>query len=280
MDRMTVESYAKKRRRQKDDVQVGRSALRDKNLSLKAKGLLAIFMSLDDDEEALMEFIQTLSTGGKDAHRAAINELEKHGYVVKRRLYNHETKRFAGWEYMFDDVVWVEEEERIIHTNKQKSENPTSGKKAEIGKSDFGENGPKTDLQKSENPTCNQRDLKDDLNKDDLIDRVHNILIIDFPELTKDTVESMYTHCLQYSPSNMEKYIEKALRSDLTKKKRKKNFVSKKAPVRVEQIPDWLDEHKKEQEMHLKKEVDIRTHEDKQKELADILAEFKTSNGA
>lgn len=59
--------------------------LQDKNLSLKAKGLLTIVLSLPPDWEISLDGLQTLSKDGIDAVRAALNELEQNGYLTRSR---------------------------------------------------------------------------------------------------------------------------------------------------------------------------------------------------
>ncbi len=59
--------------------------LQDKNLSLKAKGLLTIVLSLPPDWTISLDGLQTLSKDGIDSVRSALNELEKNGYLTRSR---------------------------------------------------------------------------------------------------------------------------------------------------------------------------------------------------
>ena len=54
---------------------------KNKNLTLKAKGLLSLMLSLPDDWNYNMQGLATLSRDGIDSVRSAIKELEHHGYV-------------------------------------------------------------------------------------------------------------------------------------------------------------------------------------------------------
>lgn len=61
--------------------------MRDKNLSLKAKGLLALIMSLPDDWEFTIDGLNAITKEGKTALYSAINELKEFRYcnvVVSR----------------------------------------------------------------------------------------------------------------------------------------------------------------------------------------------------
>lgn len=58
--------------------------LKDKNLSLKAKGLLSIMLSLPDKWEYSIAGLEVLSNDGKHTTNSAIKELEKHGYLLRK----------------------------------------------------------------------------------------------------------------------------------------------------------------------------------------------------
>ncbi len=59
---------------------------KNKNLTLKAKGLLSLMLSLPDDWYYNMQGLATLSSDGIDSVRSAIKELKHHGYVERHRL--------------------------------------------------------------------------------------------------------------------------------------------------------------------------------------------------
>ena len=61
---------------------------KNKNLTLKAKGLLSLMLSLPEDWNYKMQGLATLSRDGIDSVRSAIKELEHHGYVERHRLRN------------------------------------------------------------------------------------------------------------------------------------------------------------------------------------------------
>jgi len=63
--------------------QIPNTWLRDKNLSLKAKGLLAQLMSHSPGWSVSINGLMEANGCGKDAIRSAVLELEKHGYLVR-----------------------------------------------------------------------------------------------------------------------------------------------------------------------------------------------------
>lgn len=71
---------------------------REKKMSLKAKGLLSLMLSLPDDWDYSVAGLATLSKDGKDSIMSALAELEKFGYLTRKRLIN-ERGQFDGIEY-------------------------------------------------------------------------------------------------------------------------------------------------------------------------------------
>ena len=59
--------------------------LRDKNLSLKAVGLLSKMLSFNDGWKFSTRGLSAICKEGPDAIHSALRELEKHGYLVRHR---------------------------------------------------------------------------------------------------------------------------------------------------------------------------------------------------
>ena len=72
--------------------------LRDKSLSMKAKGLLTIMLSLPEEWDYTIKGLAALSADGRDSIANTIRELENHGYV-KRHQSRGEKGTFAQNEY-------------------------------------------------------------------------------------------------------------------------------------------------------------------------------------
>lgn len=71
---------------------------REKKMSLKAKGLLSLMLSLPDDWDYSVAGLTTLSKDGKDGVMTALAELEKFGYLTRQRMTN-DKGQFDGIEY-------------------------------------------------------------------------------------------------------------------------------------------------------------------------------------
>ena len=73
--------------------------LRDKSLSLKAKGLLSLMLSLPETWDYTISGLAKISLEGKDAIRATVVELEKAGYIQRHQTTGKDGK-FGSNEYI------------------------------------------------------------------------------------------------------------------------------------------------------------------------------------
>ncbi|MGI5899699.1 MAG: DUF6017 domain-containing protein [Christensenellales bacterium] len=62
--------------------------LRNTALSLKAKGLLSLMLSLPDNWDYTTKGLARICKDGVDSISATVKELEKHGYIVRERIRN------------------------------------------------------------------------------------------------------------------------------------------------------------------------------------------------
>ena len=72
--------------------------LRDRSLSLKAKGLLSLMLSLPEDWDYTMKGLARICKDGIDSISGGIRELESHGYLVRARVRN-ENRQLGSIEY-------------------------------------------------------------------------------------------------------------------------------------------------------------------------------------
>jgi hypothetical protein len=71
---------------------------KEKKMSLKAKGLLSLMLSLPEDWNYSISGLVKLSKDGKDGVMSALSELEKFGYLTRVKTQN-EKGQFSGIEY-------------------------------------------------------------------------------------------------------------------------------------------------------------------------------------
>ena len=73
--------------------------LKNRSLTLKAKGLMSVLLSLPEDWDYSLRGLSAISLEGVDAIREAIRELEKAGYIIRNRIRN-EMGQMKGTEYV------------------------------------------------------------------------------------------------------------------------------------------------------------------------------------
>ena len=71
--------------------------LKDKNLSLKAKGMLSLMLSLPDDWDYSVRGLEKICIESKNAINRILNELERNKYLVRKRVYFN--GKISQWEY-------------------------------------------------------------------------------------------------------------------------------------------------------------------------------------
>ena len=85
--------------------------LRNANLSLKAKGLLSMMLSLPEDWNYTTRGLAKICKEGVDAIGAALRELEAAGYIVRHKLRDSQG-RISDTEY----VIYEQPQLRKLHT--------------------------------------------------------------------------------------------------------------------------------------------------------------------
>lgn len=81
----------------KDYTVMSNSHFRDKRMSLKAKGLLSMMLSLPNDWDYSTMGLTSLSSDGETSVRSALQELEEFGYLTRERI--REGGKIVDWEY-------------------------------------------------------------------------------------------------------------------------------------------------------------------------------------
>ena len=121
--------------------------LRDKAISLKAKGLLSLMLSLPDDWDYSLKGLVAISVEGIDAIRQAVLELENSGYIVRVRTRN-ERGHIIGSDYV------IYERPHCENPNSPDSTSPASSatSKEQVAEEPALET-PTLDLPTLENPT-------------------------------------------------------------------------------------------------------------------------------
>lgn len=88
---------------------------KDKRLSLKAKGLLSIMLSLPTDWDYSISGLVQLSKDGESAVRTALTELEDNHYLKRERIY--ENGKIVDWDYIVYEQPYEQSGEDLVVEN-------------------------------------------------------------------------------------------------------------------------------------------------------------------
>ena len=102
---------------------------KERGMSLKAKGLLSLMLSLPDTWQYSISGLTKLSKDGKDSVMSALSELEEFGYLTRERVVN-DKGQFSGVQYdIFEqpqpkEPVAGNQNSAKSHEDKSNSEEP------------------------------------------------------------------------------------------------------------------------------------------------------------
>lgn len=124
--------------------------LRDTELSLKAKGLLSLMLSLPEDWDYTTKGLARICRDGVDSICSTVRELENHGYIIRERVRN-EKGQLTTVEYtILEQPVKGEPEVAGPGQEKPKRENPILGKPGQENPAQLNTNKSNTDLSSTE----------------------------------------------------------------------------------------------------------------------------------
>ena len=126
----------------KDYSTISNVFFKDKNLSLKAKGLLAMVLTLPDNWDFTINGIEAITKEGKTAIYSAIDELKEHGYC-KVTSVRDEKGAFKGNDYTFIENPYMEnpnmDNQPQLNTNLIKDISSIEYNQEEINKKEYKE---------------------------------------------------------------------------------------------------------------------------------------------
>lgn len=112
---------------------VNNTYIRDINLSLKAKGLMTILLSLPTKWDFSIRGLETLSEDGKAGVRTAVLELESAGYLRRRKEIDLLTHQFVGYQYdVFEIPIPPEKPDESTEENYVESKVENSAEYAQL----------------------------------------------------------------------------------------------------------------------------------------------------
>ena len=111
--------------REKDYTVMAHHHLRNRDLSLKAKGLLSIMLSLPENWDYSIRGLVSLSRDGEDSVRNGLHELERARYVVRKRR-RSSSGQWDGYDY------FVYEKPQTPDPDNPQPGDPGQGKPAQV----------------------------------------------------------------------------------------------------------------------------------------------------
>nr|DAU90249.1 MAG TPA: Dna polymerase B [Bacteriophage sp.] len=115
---------------------ISNGLLQDKDISLKAKGLLCVMLSLPDKWEFSIAGLAAISHEGETSIRSTLQELERNRYLERGKV-KDENNKVVGWDYIVyekkfneKDRVYKDEANRVYADRKKKKpcdESPVVG---------------------------------------------------------------------------------------------------------------------------------------------------------
>lgn len=87
--------------KKRDYTVLSNTPLREKNMSLKAKGLLCLMLSLPEDWDYSIPGLCAICKENQTAIQSALKELKEFGYLVVEKKYSNQTKS-AHFEYIYN----------------------------------------------------------------------------------------------------------------------------------------------------------------------------------
>ena len=109
----------------RDFTVVANCVFKDRSLSAKAKGILVEMLSLPETWDYTLKGLTTLFSDGIDSIRQGINELEKHGYIVRERK-RDARGRLGGMEYVIYETPHIVQEDSQSVENSSELNAPES----------------------------------------------------------------------------------------------------------------------------------------------------------
>lgn len=144
--------------------------LRNTKLSLKAKGLLSLMLSLPEDWDYTTKGLVKICRDGVDSICSAVNELEEHGYVIRERIRNAKGQ-LTDIQYTILEKPELPKPEQ----GKPKQENPV------LDKPILGEPEQEKPTQLNTKKSSNQ-ELKTDLSNTEVSNPIQSNLAEDEPQ--------------------------------------------------------------------------------------------------
>lgn len=213
------------RKKSEQFVTISNTPFKDKELSLKAKGLLGLVMTLPDNWNFTIVGIAACLKESTSAISTAIKELVDGGYCVRQIVYD-DSHKIAGYSYTFAD-----EKEFLADVPSEENpstENPLTENRPHINNNinKISKNKKEKDAKASKNPTIYSSDEERKF-YEGMRDNYPFVYKMEFPLLYQDYIKLL------------SKYSQKKIHANLRKMNNWKEL-NKKRRYAKDVLEDWL----------------------------------------
>lgn len=186
---------------------------REKDMTLKAKGLLSLMLSLPDDWDYSISGLMLLSKDGKDSVISALNELEKFHYLNRTQIIDKKG-HFSGYDY----DIFEKPQSEISRAEKPNTGNPYTENHAQLNTNIFNTKELSTNILKERKGASRKTSfdclIEDYCNKND--QEKAKSLLQDWLKVRKAKRAAMTDRAIQL---NLDKLNDMAAKSNLTVEK-------------------------------------------------------------
>ena len=191
----------------KDYTVMSNAHFREKGMSLKAKGLHSLMMSLPNDWDYSVMGLVSLSKDGKDSVMSALNELEAFGYLQRTRI-TDERGRFAGYEY--DIFEQPQAKEESCDAEKPYAEKPNTDKPHAEKPTQYITNQSNTNL-----PSTNEKEIKKESKKGSFDQLIENYIAEVVPYDKAETIKGLLQDWLKVRKAKRAAMTDRAIELNL-----------------------------------------------------------------
>ncbi len=167
--------------------------LKDKNLSMRGKGLLSVMLSLPDDWDYSISGLSAISMEGIKAIRSILNELEDAGYLVRTRTQNEK----GQFDYIYD----------IYETPQPQDREPYALQGYAVQGHTAG--GTQYNTNQSSTNELNTEKSNTDINEQSIFDYWNSKNIIKHQKLTTAIQKQLTKSIKEYGVDNLKEYIDR-----------------------------------------------------------------------
>lgn len=165
---------------------IDNNIFKNKNLSLKARGLLTTMLSLPDEWDYTVNGLCSILKDGKSSIQSALKELEENGYLVRVQT-KDENGRFSSTDYTLYEIPLAEKP----LTENPSTDNLSAENQPQLNTNKLNKNKEITNKENTNINASNSEELEEDINAS-VPDRTERAPYLDMNNCTSDEIKNHY----------------------------------------------------------------------------------------